>query len=279
MVLRIDPRLSIVWRSPTELQFGAPTAVAVVPVPSDWDLQVIELFRIGIEPARLERLVSRSRKASARERVAAIITALTPALDHDVHRREQTLPTVQLRGEPALVARLGRALTGLGFEFVDDPQVVILIDHFVAQPPRYQPLLATDQHHVAVICDDSQIRISPVITPGKTACLFCLELCQREADPQWTVVASQLVRRRAASANTTLLNAAAIELSLILESWFVGSCPRDQLTLVCCAGRFSQPLQRHPECGCGSLPGTATVPALPATPARPSSPTADGAPE
>ena len=274
MLLRIDPRYTVLWRTPEVLQLGAPTAVAIVDVPGEWELRLIELLRIGVAPKRLARLAERSRYPDARERLDALLAAVQPALDTDVHRRELTLPTVQVRGDAHLVSRFTQALIGLGLECSDTPDIVILIEHFVAQPQHYQALLAEDQRHIAVLCDDAQIRISPVVTPGESACLFCLELAQRAADPLWTVVATQLTRRRAASANTTLFTAAAIELSLLLEGWVAGTAPRDQLTTLCCAGRFSSPMRPHPECGCCSLPENVTELAVLEPRSLPSSPQA-----
>ena len=53
MLLRIDPRYTVLWRTPEVLQLGAPTAVAIVDVPGEWELRLIELLRIGVAPKRL----------------------------------------------------------------------------------------------------------------------------------------------------------------------------------------------------------------------------------
>ncbi len=51
MLFQIDPSLSILWRTPSELQFGAPDPVAIAAVPDEFELQVIERLRLGWTPS------------------------------------------------------------------------------------------------------------------------------------------------------------------------------------------------------------------------------------
>ncbi|MFM6973783.1 MAG: hypothetical protein ACKOXM_01345 [Agromyces sp.] len=255
MLLRIDPRLSIVWRSVTQLQLGVPEPVAFVTVDGEWELHIVELLRVGVEEKRLRRLCARSRAPQAEARLNRVLTELTDALD-DTQRRSPQLPSVALHGDPDLVAAFRITLNLLGVAVDERAGVAVLIDHFFARPERYQPILAADLAHIAVLCDDHQVRVSPLVIPGVSACLYCVELYQRDHDADWPAVVAQLLRRRAASARSMLLPAAAIEVAATLSAWSMGRPLRQSLTVLRADERAELSYPPHPNCGCCSLPGT-----------------------
>jgi hypothetical protein len=47
--------------------------------------------------------------------------------------------------------------------------------------------------HIAVSFDTEFASISPMIIPGQTACLFCLDSMRTKQDSNWPVLASQLI--------------------------------------------------------------------------------------
>ncbi len=73
-------------------------------------------------------------------------------------------------------------------------QVVLLAAHRV-DPRRAGPLVRDDVTHVPLVLDGSGARIGPVVAPGRTACLACLDADQRRHDPDWATVAAQLIGR------------------------------------------------------------------------------------
>lgn len=68
----------------------------------------------------------------------------------------------------------------------------VLIGQQVIAPKRYARWLNRDVPHLAVVFDTDGVSISPVIVPGNSPCLFCLERLRTDQDPNWPVLASQL---------------------------------------------------------------------------------------
>lgn len=69
----------------------------------------------------------------------------------------------------------------------------VLISHQVLDPRKYSGWINRDIPHVSVVFDSEQVSISPVILPGQSACLFCLEKMRTETNPEWPVIATQLL--------------------------------------------------------------------------------------
>lgn len=69
----------------------------------------------------------------------------------------------------------------------------VLISHQAIEPRRYAPWVSRDVPHIAVSFDSQFASVSPLIIPGQTACLFCLEIMRTDKDSQWPVLASQLI--------------------------------------------------------------------------------------
>lgn len=69
----------------------------------------------------------------------------------------------------------------------------ILISHQAMEPRRYAPWVSRDVPHISVAFDAEYASVSPMIIPGQTACLFCLENMRTDDDSNWPVLASQLV--------------------------------------------------------------------------------------
>lgn len=266
MLFQIDPSLSILWRTPCELQFGAPDPVAVAAVPAEFELQVIERLRLGVDSEHLEAFVAASRAPEARRRLDTLLVSVERAL---TARRQSTAAQLPLTvpGNDPLSAQFRAALSTLGYaadsvaepELFDRAALTVLLGHFVIAPERAQALLSCDRPHVTVIFDDEQVRISPVVEPGRTACIYCFERWRIDADPQWPALAAQLLRRTAATARGMLVTAAAVELSFFLRGWANGQAKEEFTVLSVDGQRRHYPAPMHPSCGCGTLPENVTV--------------------
>lgn len=274
MLFRIDPELSVLWRTPTEVQIGAPEPVAVVEVEDDWGLQVLDLLRVGVAPKRLRALLCEPDDAEASARLDRMLARVERALSRRSSRSIST-PSVFVGGDARLAARLGQTLTELGVVVARntaDAQLTVLAAHFVVRPEWVQPLMSADIPHLAVLFDDRQVRVSPLVLPGRSSCLFCLESQQRDHDAQWQTVAVQLLRRRGSSADSPLALSAAAELATRL---FDVACARpfaNELVTIRPYERLSAPVPLHPNCACHSLPENVTVLVPRARPSEPSSP-------
>jgi hypothetical protein len=88
----------------------------------------------------------------------------------------------------AMVA--GHKLSERNLESID---CAALIGQQVIEPRRYVQWLNRDVPHVALTFEVDHASVSPLIVPGRGACLFCLEEARINHDSSWPVVASQLV--------------------------------------------------------------------------------------
>jgi len=84
----------------------------------------------------------------------------------------------------------GKKMTEKQMQKID---CAVLIVNQVIEPKRYSTWLNRDVPHISVSFDPQEVSISPMILPGQTACLYCLEIQRTSKDPQWPVIASQLI--------------------------------------------------------------------------------------
>jgi hypothetical protein len=81
----------------------------------------------------------------------------------------------------------------LSTQQLDNLDAAVLIAHQAIEPRLYARWLNRQIPHIAIIFDVDGALVSPLIIPGQTACLFCLEQNRAESDEGWPVIASQLV--------------------------------------------------------------------------------------
>jgi hypothetical protein len=130
--------------------------------------------------------------------------------------------------------------------------LVILVSHFVVSPMDIQPWLGRDIAHCAIVFGESSVRVGPLVTPGMSPCVRCVELAHIDADPTWSAVAPQVWRKSAAGDTVDLAIHAAAE-SLGMYAMGGGYSVRiDGVTF----GRVMAPHSIHPRCGCVSIPTT-----------------------
>ncbi|GAA2370275.1 MULTISPECIES: hypothetical protein [Gordonia] len=72
------------------------------------------------------------------------------------------------------------------------PQLVVLADQPVPDPAVYEPLMSARIPHLAVHIHDDVGVVGPLVLPGATSCLRCLELHRTDVDPGWPVLAATL---------------------------------------------------------------------------------------
>lgn len=110
----------------------------------------------------------------------------------------------QLIGQPRLdalrsilAASPNKALVSTGKKLAKNRlqkiDCAVLVSHQVIDPRRYATWNNRDVPHIAVTFDAERVWVSPMIVPGQTACLFCLEQMRTDADSSWPVIATQLL--------------------------------------------------------------------------------------
>ena len=257
MVLRLDPQLAVVWRTPTSIQFGVTRPSVVL---HDLDLpseKMIAALGSGVSRSGLHMI---GRAAGATEvQVDALLARLRPVM---LRERPPALAPVVIAGSGLLADRLAGLLAGAGVPVLlarttaaaeaAQAGFAIAIGHYVLDPALHGLWLRRDVPHLPVILGDSSAAIGPLVVPGRTACLLCLQRHTTDADPAWPAIASQLWGRRS-PAETELV---ASEVAAIVARMVVsGSAPSDQVVIDAATGEQSrQAFDVHPECGCLALP-------------------------
>lgn len=300
MLLRLDPRLPLVWRSPSSLQLGvdAPRVVlddvtgpqerliaALVTGVSRSGLDVIA-HAAGAAPAETEQLLGTLRPALARRPSRAPALARRPT-------RAPAGSDVVIAGRGPTADLLAGALRSAGLTViaagvdrgtaVRDADLAIVVAHFVVDPDYSGMWLRRDRVHLPIVLGDSSARIGPFVEPGIGPCLYCLERRRTDEDAAWPAIASQLWGRRstldsALVAGEVAARAARLVLAR-LDRGRAGAAA--SVTLDASTGlTTTRTWQRHPECGCSVLPGSVTAPSPPtdSEPSAPNSVVAAGGP-
>ncbi|SFR74537.1 hypothetical protein SAMN05428970_1737 [Agromyces sp. CF514] len=332
MTLQLDPALPLVWRSPDDLQLGAAEPVAVIERPGDLEHgllsalghgaslttlvtigaafdatsddvdRFVELVSAGLVHRHAARSAASARADATGRPTTAASTSRTVGLDGEGPLADLVAANLAMLGHE--VRRLGpephasgvpqaarRQALGVEAE-PPDPDAVVIVAAWAIAPARHLRWLRRDLPHLAVVSDDSGVRVGPLVEPGRGPCLRCLDLAARDADAAWPVIAAQLAGRPAPADTARLrfdsaaLTATAVDARLAEPAG--GRAHDDALGLAAASVRFDRrgsagrrrEHAQHPSCGCRAPAGIAIPHALPAAdrPTAPSSARAVGVP-
>lgn len=112
--------------------------------------------------------------------------------------------------------------------------------------------------HLVVMVRETTAQIGPLVMPGESPCLRCLELARADRDPAWPVLAAQLVgeARAVEPCDVALASAAASLAAMYLLGWIDDPSARSSLiggTLELALAELAlrrRTLVAHPDCGC-----------------------------
>lgn len=257
VILKLDPRWPLAWRTPTSVQIGVDPIRVLLDGVTTTDERMLAALAVGISRPGLE-LIGRSE-------TQPFLDQLQPAL---LSLRTHTAPrTVAITGTGPFVERLADALGHHGVEVLvasrpaDFPQslpdVGIAVGHYVVHPELRGFWLRRDVPHLPVVFADSAVTIGPLIEPGRGPCLVCVELHRRDEDPAWPAVGTQLMGRRASVDHAVLVSEAVGAVGRMvlgrLESGEAGAGASVRIEAATGA-RESRSWDRHPDCGCAAVP-------------------------
>jgi bacteriocin biosynthesis cyclodehydratase domain-containing protein len=276
MVLRLDPAYPILWRSPGSLQLGVDDPPAVFPEVTIAQERLLAALRVGATRSGVS-LLGRASGLSDRE-IAEFHRTVSPALER---RPPRDRPPVVVAGSGPTVDRLAWRLTEAGLTprlvgsqpeaAVATPRLraaplAVLVTHYIPDPAYLGLWLRHDVPHLPVVFGDTSVRIGPLVEPGRTACLYCVERHRADADPAWPVLASQLGGTRGLAETPLLASEAAlraarlalhriradvVEPGRLPSEWRAGA----SVTIDAETGAvLHQGWAPHPDCACRGLP-------------------------
>jgi len=258
---RLDPTYPLVWRSPTAIQFGSRAPVLVLDDVTSAEERMLAVLTKGVPRAAL------AIQAQCREREAeALLERLAPVLGRPSSSPTGPGITVRARGDACRrLAELARDLGLLGPGRPGGPTrgarasepapggAGLLLCAYAVPPASVRDWTVRGVPHLAVIFDETAATVTPVVVPGRTPCLRCLELRQRDADPCWPAVASQLVDRAAPAAEDPALGLLALAAGIRRLRAGILRPERAETTMLRLdLGGTDQRIEvaQHGECGC-----------------------------
>ncbi len=276
MLLRLDPRYPLVWRTPTSLQIGAEQPMARLDDTSTAIEHLLGAVVAGISRAALDDLAVRVGVGAAE--VEEFLDGLAPAL----LSASQLSPGSRRPSLACVVDGCGETADGIrsvlqreGIPDATDPEsslspaIAVLVSTHVIDPRRYVRWLSLDIPHLAVVYTDTGVEIGPLVEPGAGPCLHCLALERTDSDPAWPTMASQLLGQRSLAEREPLISEVTARVARIVTARLAdGANDLASASLRIDGFRVTGHLlahRPHPDCGCRSLSGTENAPAAAAS--------------
>ena len=144
------------------------------------------------------------------------------------------------------------------------PDLVVLADAAASDPVQVAALHADGTAHLPVRLRDGSGIVGPLVLPGRTTCLGCLELERCARDPGWPTVSAQLVGtpgRADPACVTATVGLATAQALVALDAVACAGAepvPSVDVTLELDVDRGAltrRDWSPHPSCGCGAARG------------------------
>ncbi|GAB3564861.1 TOMM precursor leader peptide-binding protein [Spelaeicoccus albus] len=289
MWLQLNAALRKAWRSTSSLQIGVGDVRACLDGLDECDDRLVAALadgigdggyyslaaRLGVPRTRAADLVraldgsgvlvpphrSGSRPPGQSGPVQAALTYGCHSDDLAADRAGRTVAVVGPAPVTSVVAD-GLVAAGVGRVRVepdvprDHRDLCVVVGHDLIHPILARDLLRRDQPHLAVVVTETGGSIGPLVVPGSTCCLRCVELYRRDTQPWWPVIASQLPGsfERApvdAAVADALASMAALHAMTFLDGFARPASYSATVALSIVDGTTSTtPLLPYPECGC-----------------------------
>jgi hypothetical protein len=254
-VVKIDPRLPIVWQNPRSVQIGVDPPQATLLDVDDRVLPLLHGLHLGVTLAGA-RLLAREAGLTVSES-AIIMHSLAPTF---IAPKHSPLPSLRLRGHSAHLPHFAQVWRTLGHTVIDSAQneddggssieEAVLVGNFVLDPALYRACLQNDTIHTAVVFLDQSLLIGPRVTPGRGPCVHCVWRNTSDRNPHHLAITSQLWGQRAATDTKEFAALAAWHVRDLIHSPRQGAVLRiDGLTRVVSETREEPSV----ECACRGL--------------------------
>lgn len=266
MVLRINPSKELLWRNPSEVQFGSSADALRLSQISAGQERLLGLLARGVADEYFDDVA----EAVGAENPRRLLRQLDSVLLRDIaianqlsaeflearfaemcraqsmHGREGSaiLAVRQKRkifvqpktsAEQLIVRSLQQS--GMGQvrstepDATDPVDFAVLLSNNAVAPRDYAKWMVDGVAHISVVFDSDGVTVSPIIQVAKSPCLSCFHENQTAADSAWPAIASQLLfSKQDFDDSVAALFAAAIVCQRVLQ--FVDQTePHDQASL------------------------------------------------
>lgn len=263
----IRPGAPLLRRDATHLQVGTSPGIVVDDRPGlrsflrllDGVRDVAQLRRLAaVDVPELEADVDdvlRSLMACGAVVDARTLQIRRPPIDVAVHDDTKSRP---------LARAVGHVLTDLDLPSRDtaDPDLLVVVS--CGEPARdvFDQAHRHGIAHLMVVLDEDRIRIGPLVLPGVTPCLTCLDLHRTDWDHAWPALLPQLGRASWSITPSALAGPlrylAAAEVGVEVLAVATGARPRTAGRVLTIGphhdSRDSWPVAFHHGCACALLP-------------------------
>jgi hypothetical protein len=166
-------------------------------------------------------------------------------------------------GSRSLARSVSHVLTDLGIRTLDPPDPQLLLVVSCGEPARavFEEAHRHGVSHLPVVLDEDRVRVGPVVIPGLTPCMTCLDLNRTDWDHVWPALLPQLGRSTwtvAPVLSAPLAYAAAAEVGIEVLAVARGQRPRTAGQVLAIGpahdARATWPVAFHHGCACALLP-------------------------
>lgn len=150
----------------------------------------------------------------------------TGAVIRRVRPPAATTPSIRIIGQGPISDALAQALTHVNVRLHRsthtvygkswcDIDLVVLADDLITEERLLQRLVGASVPHLAVRARDGCGLIGPMVLPGVTSCLECIDRHRQDRDAHWPAVAAQLMHQVGVASPATVMGTVAVALAQI----------------------------------------------------------------
>lgn len=261
---RLSPNLPLVWTSATSIQVGIDPPRARVDDIPDSAAPLLHALAEGT-PASGLAMLARVHQVSD-DWVSHLVESLRPALATPRPARpirlEAWSTSQAIHGLSALAKVSGVEMAvpeTITNDRVPIADTAVLVADYLVHPRWADQLARENVPHISILFSDQTLSVGPVVTPGTTPCLVCVELHRRDEMVGWLEVSSQLWGKTSPLHTPTNTAMAWALLLLFLSPGGVGgSSPGfTRAAYLPDEGKVSwESVDFHPRCSCRGISAT-----------------------
>jgi bacteriocin biosynthesis cyclodehydratase domain-containing protein len=258
---RLSPDLPLVWTSATSIQVGIDPPRAHLHDIPDNAAPLLHALAQGT-PASGLAMLARVHRVSE-EWVTHLVDTLRPALaasrPAQPIRLEAWSTSRAIGGLSALARQSGVEMVvpeAISDDHLPTGDTVVLVSDYLVHPRWADQLARENIPHLSVVFSDQTIAVGPLVTPGDTPCLVCVESHRRDDMVGWLEVSSQLWGKQSPLHTPTNIAMAWGLLLILLSPGGAGNTPSGftRASYLADEGTVSwEGVDFHPRCSCRGL--------------------------